>query len=67
MFVCFVCDSLCDVVCGVCLCVFVIARAPLFNVFAHCCMLVVCICCVLECDCVLCAINCAVLYGLGFC
>ena len=44
MFVCFVYDSLCDVVCGVFVCVFVIVRAPLFNVFARRCPLIVVVC-----------------------
>ena len=56
---CFVCDSLCDVVCGVRLCVFVMLRGHLFKVFARCCIIGVCFCCVFEFDCV-CLVMCIV-------
>ena len=61
MFVCFVCDSLCDAGCVAWFCVFVVVRAPLFNVF------VVCVCCVCVCLNVVVYVACDVLCDVVWC
>ena len=66
MFVCFVCDSLCDVVCGVCLCVwFYVPRCSMcLRVVVS--VLYVVVVCVNVIVYVLCDVLCGVVW-FGFC